>query len=122
MDCRTHARGAVVTQGPLVKMMSQGEMPVHNPERDLEIAEKAIPILKRLRLSAAGVVGEVQKQLGDLAREIGKATPGDRQAEAFLAVQRIRQTLDDDPISPNLQTLWNDAVAKAEAWHRWLNR
>jgi hypothetical protein len=92
------------------------------PLRDLEIAEKAVAILRRLRLSVVGVVAEVEKQLGDLAREIGKATPGDQQAEAFLAVQRIRKTLDEDPSSPDLSALWDDAIAKAEAWHRWLSR
>ena len=78
-------------------------------------AERVVATLTRLR--SVYDVGTVKLELETLARGDARherSDPGSEHHDAYIAIQALRKQL--VMTSADVQTLWHDAIAKAQVW------
>ena len=78
-------------------------------------AERVVATLTRLR--SVSNVGTVERELETLARDDARherTDQGNERHDAFIAIQALRQGL--GIASADVQTRWDDAIAKAQIW------
>jgi hypothetical protein len=87
---------------------------------DQVLAERVLVTLKRVQFSP---VAQALTELSILSGDVASRTAyGDQRRGVFTEIQKLRGALARFPESPDLGSLWDNAIDKTDAWRERLLR